>query len=306
MRVVARGVATRIPYLDRCLPRRSWGGFLGSYYYSVWLRHLVLAGEAGLPTQYETVAELGPGDTLGVGMAALLSGAVSYCALDVMAFAANDRNLGLLDEVRALFESRAGISGDFGPQVPSREFPSSLLPDSLLEKSLQPARVECIRRLLTGEAAQADDLVRVRYFAPWSDPAVIREASVDLVLSQAVMEYIDDLSFAYRAIHRWLRPGGFMSHMIDLRCHGTASVWNGHWLYSDFVWNLIKGRRPCFISRHPWSIHEKAILDAGFRIIRTVKNRADSTFGLDRCPSHFTEEDVTTRSVFVQAQKPPD
>jgi len=304
MQVVARGVATRVPFLSRCHRKRSWGGFAGSYYYSVWLRHLILACEAGLPTRYEAVAELGPGDTLGVGIAALLSGAESYYALDVLPFAADERNRDLLDELAGLFERRADVSGDFGPRVPSSDFPFHLLPDSQMERCLERSRIECIRRLLMDDSAGTDGAVSLRYFAPWRDPAVIREASVDLVLSQAVMEYFDDLPGAYQSMYRWLRPGGFMSHMIDLRCHGTASTWNGHWLYSDFVWSLIRGRRPCFINRLPWSAHERAILEAGFQIVRIMRNREDSTFGPERLPGHFTAEDAVTRSVFVQALKP--
>ena len=44
------------------------------------LNRLNTNGFAGVP---KTVAELGPGDSIGVGLAALLSGAKSYVALDI-------------------------------------------------------------------------------------------------------------------------------------------------------------------------------------------------------------------------------
>ena len=54
--------------------------------------HLVMAHRSGLSTQPEVVAELGPGDSLGIGMAALLTGAEVYYAFDVVEYASNQRN----------------------------------------------------------------------------------------------------------------------------------------------------------------------------------------------------------------------
>src|SRR4051794_32779193 len=51
--------------------------------YSVWLRHLVAIQQAGVSLQPRVVAEIGPGGSLGVGVAALLSGASRYLAFDV-------------------------------------------------------------------------------------------------------------------------------------------------------------------------------------------------------------------------------
>ena len=89
-----------------------------------------------------------------------------------------------------------------------------------------------------------------RSWPSWSnDPAVIRPGSVDLLLSQAVMEHVDDLPGTHRAVHDWLKLGGYMSHTIDYRPHGTASGWNGHWAHSDFSWKLVRGRLPYLLNR---------------------------------------------------------
>jgi hypothetical protein len=55
-----------------------------SYCYSVWQRHLTMARQNGLQEVPHTVVELGPGDSLGVGLAALLSGAKHYYAFDTI------------------------------------------------------------------------------------------------------------------------------------------------------------------------------------------------------------------------------
>jgi len=54
------------------------------YCYSVWLRHLSILNENGLNTNPSVVAELGPGDSMGVGLMTLLTGTKKYYAFDVV------------------------------------------------------------------------------------------------------------------------------------------------------------------------------------------------------------------------------
>ena len=58
----------------------------GRYCYSIWLRHLVKAHENGFNTLPMNVAEFGPGDSLGIGFAALLSGSSKYIAFDAVSY----------------------------------------------------------------------------------------------------------------------------------------------------------------------------------------------------------------------------
>ena len=111
----------------------------------------------------------------------------------------------------------------------------------------------------------------ISYLAPWSCPEIIKHESADMVLSQAVLEHVEELSALHRAIHGWLKPGGFVSHTIDLTSHGTARNWNGHWACSDRMWKLIKGRRPYFLNRKTCSEHLDEIRNAGFDIVREVR-----------------------------------
>ena len=88
LRHVVCGLLTYIPPIDKRLTNTTGGTSSARYCYSVWLRHLIRAGETGLSTQPKVVAELGPGDSLGIGLAALVSGSSLYYALDIVPYAA--------------------------------------------------------------------------------------------------------------------------------------------------------------------------------------------------------------------------
>ena len=81
---VIRGAATYIPGLYKVVSKwrkaSAHGGETdnAAYCYEVWLKHLTLLWANGMRTIPDTVAELGPGDSLGTGLAALLSGANHY------------------------------------------------------------------------------------------------------------------------------------------------------------------------------------------------------------------------------------
>src|SRR5215813_2064256 len=78
-----------LPLVRRKLAQRSLGTGGGAqsarYCYSVWLRHLLHASANRLNVDPVHVAELGPGLSLGIGLAAILSGVERYYAFDVVA-----------------------------------------------------------------------------------------------------------------------------------------------------------------------------------------------------------------------------
>ena len=39
---------------------------------------------------------------------------------------------------------------------------------------------------------------------------------MDFLYSQAVLEHVEDLDNTYKAMQKWLKPSGFISHTIDL------------------------------------------------------------------------------------------
>jgi len=291
--------------------RGTGGTDSARYCYSAWLRHLSLAHKNGLPTQFDVVAELGPGDSLGIGLAALLSGANQYYALDVVQHANLEKNLRVFDELASLFARREPMPDEaefptLKPYLQSYEFPGHVLTEARLQQALRPGRLESIRNAIANPNGGGADRISICYFVPWHDRLTIREASVDLVCSQAVLEHVDDLENAYRALHRWLKAGGVMSHQIDFRCHKTARAWNGHWAHSDLVWGLMRGKRHYLLNRQPHSRHVNLMQAAGFEIVCDMALRGPSGVARKRLASRFrnmSDDDLATSGAFIQAVK---
>jgi hypothetical protein len=304
------GIATFIPGVARIFGRGAGDSNSARYCYSVWLRHLVMisAGRDRPASVPRVVAELGPGDSLGMGLCALLSGAEKYYAFDVVAHAPADRNLRIFDELVAMFERREPIPDDrefpeVKPRLASYQFPVEVLTDAHLAQALDRARLDRIRDSIRNPNSEG---AMVRYQAPWFDDGVIQESAVDFVFSQAVLEHVADLRGAYRAVCRWLRSGGTMSHQIDFRCHNTAHDWNGHWAYSDVTWTLIKGRRSYLLNREPYSTHLKLLQENGFDVAGRQLVTSDSRLRRNDLADRFaemTDEDRTTSGAFIHAVK---
>lgn len=303
---------TSIPVVRRHLAKRSMGTGgtnQARYCYSVWLRHLVSAHANGLNDTPLTVAELGPGDSVGIGLCAILTGAERYCAFDLVAHANAIRNLSVLDELIELLRTRARIPDsteypDVEPRIFDYSFPSKILPDSRLIASLQPNRLERIRDALR-DCASPNSMIQYR--APWNVEGAIEYNSLDLVFSQAVLEHVDELPQVYRAIYLWLKPDAYMSHQIDYKCHDTAAEWNGHWTYSDLMWKLARGKDSWLINREPHSTHMRLMRGCGFNIVEARTGRQASKISRSQLAPRFrsiTDEDLTTTDAFVQAVKP--
>lgn len=303
------GIASFIPGFKGKKSLSTGGTNDARYCYSVWLRHMVIAYNKGLCRSIpETVAELGPGDSIGIGLAALLSGASRYVGLDAVQHASLERNLDVFDELVMLYKDReripsgAGFS-DVKPYLDSYEFPSAIMNDDHLHKVLAQERIEKIRWSIQN-VGHKDSCIR--YIAPWFARDVIEHGSIDMIFSQAVMEYVPNYGQAYRSMRAWLKPQGFVSHQIDFRSHQTTDTWDGHWACSDLVWRLMRGKRSYFITRSVHSQHVAALKAAGFDVIvdqkivlrsQTPSGRLNPRFRI------FGPEDVTTAGALIQARR---
>src|SRR5262252_5189710 len=104
-----RGLCTYLPGARRALaPQRAVKCETASYSYGVWMKHLALLWRSGMRKIPHSLVELGPGDSIGVGIAALLSGVDSYCGFDLMPFAKLRRNISVFNELVRMFQTRAG------------------------------------------------------------------------------------------------------------------------------------------------------------------------------------------------------
>lgn len=308
LKQLAYGVATFLPGVSQLRAKGTGGTDSARYCYSVWLRHLVMAKKNGLDTYPKIVAELGPGDSIGIGLAALISGCDEYFAFDVVEHASIETNLAIFDELVRLFENKTPIPGDdewprVKPRLEDYGFPSDILDDDRLHEALEASRLERIRNSIRD--FRREDSV-ISYKVPWYDADVIKEGSIDLIYSQAVLEHVDDLKNTYGAMYSWLKPSGYLSHTIDFKCHGTADEWNGHWLYSDFLWKMIRGKRPYLLNREPHSTHIRLLGSEGFRIVCDDRSTLESKYTTDQLAARFrsiSQEELVTSGTFIQAVK---
>lgn len=220
-----------------------------------------------------TVAELGPGDSIGVGLAALLSGATRCIALDTVAHANAAANLRVFDGLVELFRREAPIPDrrqfpEIVPDLPDHTFPHEILSRERMRKALADDRLAWLRTLVSGKHRDASI---IDYRAPWEYVADADAGSVDFILTNAVMEHVANLPEAYAAMFRWLRPGGYASHHIDFRSHSLFRAWDGHWACPDWLWRLFMGRRAYLLNREPFATHRTLAHASGFNECSCVR-----------------------------------
>jgi hypothetical protein len=306
LRPLLGGLKSALP-----LPARftGTGGTTNSRYcYSVWLRHLSLLSAHDLPTRFESVVELGPGDSLGAGLAALLTTASRYTALDVLEHADPRRNLQVLDELVPMVSARERIPDDsefpdLHPRLSDYRFPESAGRDERFCADL----VTRLRSIL--ESGNLTDGSPIRYVCPWSDPAVVAPESADYIFSQAVLQDIDEvqLTALFHAACRWLRPGGVMTHQVNLSSPESRQHWNEHWTYPAWAWRIVRGRRPYFLNRLPFSRYAGILRGAGFEVVAALPVTDERSVPVARLAAPFRSldaEDLRTSAVFLIARKP--
>ncbi len=278
IRPVLTGLLTWLPLLNAWRQRRATTGGTDSarYCYSVWLRHLLTLHRYGFKAKGARIGELGPGDSIGTGLAALLSGARQYVGLDIVPFSARADLITIYDELTQMYFRREPIPDDsefprIRPQLNSYDFPHQLL-----ESVIDGTKVKTIRNDLERDINEG---FYVNYRAPWSSSKEVAPASLDLIFSQAVLEHVDDLTATYKAMSAWLKSGGYASHVIDFRSHGLSPFWNGHWAYSDREWRMVRGRREFLLNREPLSVHLSCAAKAGFKVL-LLRAEYDDSCGL--------------------------
>jgi SAM-dependent methyltransferase len=274
------------------------------YCYAVWLRHLVTLDLYGFRIDSARIGELGPGDSIGVGLAALLSGASQYIGLDLVPFAAKANLETMFDEISRMYSDREAIPSP-------EEFPrlrptlhAYAFPYQLIDRTSFIERVEKIRQeLRTGVNSGPS----VRYCAPWASTDQVAAGSLDLVFSQAVLEHVDALEETYQAMFAWLRPGGYASHIIDFSAHHLSSFWNGHWAYSDWQWRLVRGGREFLLNREPLGAHLSCAAKAGFEMLRLKRDYGSRGLSVEALAPRFQvldAEDLRTRGAVLILRKP--
>jgi hypothetical protein len=249
------------------------------------------------------VGELGPGDSIGIGLTALLSGAIHYTGLDIVPFSAKADLETIFEELVQLYfrKERIPDHNEFPrvrPRLESYKFPNDLIDWDNFSSMAESVRMELQTGLGSGQF--------VDYRAPWTSSTEIAASSLDLIFSQAVLEHVDGVAETYNAMSAWLKPGGYASHVIDFTAHGLSPFWNGHWTYSARQWQWVRGRREYLLNRQPVSVHLDCASHAGFEIIHVHKDYDES--GLDHSALYqdfqvLDSEDLRTRGAVLILRK---
>ena len=264
-----KGVLTYVPVVNGWRQRRGATGGSDSarYCYSVWLRHLTVLSQNGFHPIAARVGELGPGDSIGTGIAALISGAEAYVGLDVVPFSLKANLMGIFEELVHAYEHSEEIPNDEEFPYVQPKLHSYAFPEHLIDRKNFAHRVDELRREIAGDVAKR---TKIDYQAPWDSPQAVVEGSLDLIFSQAVLEHVDALIGTYMAMSAWLKTGGFASHVIDFSAHHLSPFWNGHWAYRDMEWRIVRGRREWLLNREPLSTHLEYARRAGFEILQVM------------------------------------
>ncbi len=317
LKYLVKGIIKSIPGIERIYNFHTGTGGTNSarYCYSVWLRHLIHAHENGVRLFPERIAELGPGDSLGIGLSALISGSEHYFALDIIKFTNAEINLKIFDELVALFKNKTPIPDEkefplMKPTLKNYHFPDHILTNEHMSKMLDEVRIKKIRNsikvLELPPGIIGKETSMITYEAPWNETVINESGEVDMIISQAVLQHIDGLAFTYQLMNKWLTPAGYMSHVIDFKSMGSSDNWFGHWSYSDIEWKIVRGRKKYLINRLPYSAHVKLLKENGFDIVYNSKTVSESTIDRKNLAPRFkamSEEDISVSGAYVLSVK---
>lgn len=315
IKYITKGLIKSIPGIERFYNfHKSTGGTNNSRYcYSVWLRHLSYAYENKSTEVPQRVIELGPGDSLGIGLAALISGAEQYYGLDIVRYSNTLINLQIFDELVTLFKEKAPIPGpdEFPKVMPllnDYRFPEHIFSDKNLAYLLSEERLTKIREAIKLLDTPGMTGNMIELIVPWYHQRVIADNSIDYIFSQSVLQHIDELELAFKRMHQWLKPGCLMSHEIDFGSMRSSDEWFGHWEYSDLEWKIVKGRKLFYINREPHSTYLALLKKYNFELIFEKKTLVTPTQFKNRLAKRYkglSNEDISTKNAFILARKLP-
>jgi SAM-dependent methyltransferase len=294
---LVKGALSYVPAVNlwRARRRATGGSSSSRYCYAVWLRHLVLVSRYGFRVAGSTICELGPGDTIGTGLAALLAGARRYIALDAVPYSAKADLTRMIAELAQMYAAQEPIPTHeefprVRPRLSAYEFPARFINTASLHE-----RIEAVTAAIASGVPTASDLIV--YHAPWRSVRELPASSLDLIFSQAALQYVDALEDAYTSMFTWLKPGGYASHATGLGANDLSPFWNGHWAYSDREWQVVRGRREYLLNREPLSTHLRLAAAAGFDVLHVEPQYDRGGLSRDVLAERFRHLDSTDLAV---------
>ena len=149
----------------------------------------------------------------------------------------------------------------------------------------------------------------LQYIPHWDESKFTKKESIDLIISNAVMEHIIDIEFVYKIMFDWLKPGGWCSHVIDYGAHELSENWYQHLYVNKRFWNFLMHGRMYPINRYPHSFHIKVLKKLGYEIIyenKTFNKKADKRKISSTIKNLFSEEDLVISGAHIILRKPQE
>jgi SAM-dependent methyltransferase len=193
----------------------------------------------------KTVLEVGPGNSLAIGLLFLAHGA---------------RKVYLMDRFKHLFWDDRDVAYH---QMVINKIKESDLPFA----DAAADAVSCMRGAITCDPS------RLEYRFSDSASIPLKDGSVDCVFSNAVLEHVHNITKAIRECARVTRKGGIGIHEVDLRDHFYQETPLRLLQYSDWLWNLMTWNRPGYSNRLRYSDYLKHFKEAGFQIKKEIMLR---------------------------------
>ena len=283
------------------------------YCYAIWLIHLKKATVEGYKHKNSVISEIGPGNSFGVGLSALLSGVSSYTSLDIFKYKDYSINLKLLDELIIMFQNKEPIPDleefpNVKPILNDYSFPNDIITDDILKDSLSPIKLKEIRREIENiiEGNQHSNEMLKILIRDTSNKIENSVLNADLILSQAVLEHVENLEVLFEENFKVLKPGGLASHTIDFKSHGTHKLWDGHWTYGGSYWQAINLGRTSNINRVSFYQLINILKSKGFTILNSDKYFRESNFNDEQFISKYSpidNEDMKISEAYIIAKK---
>lgn len=282
------------------------------YCVAVWLRHVGMLLERNVPVNPGTIVEVGPGDSVGLGVCAVMSGVEQYIGVDVVEHVDWARSASHVTSIAKAFRERAPVPVHAAldrvlPPLKDREFPEQWpwIRHPQTEKKSLAEREALLRQAIDAEGKSGV----ISFRCPWSAGTVV-PGSADWVMSHVALQDMacsagePVLQRSLRSFHGWLRPGGLMTHQVDFSCPGDAP-WNHHWAWSPLERRIARGRRPYYVNGLPLSGYLSLLHDTGFDVDVAYAHH-DSGLGRERVAADYgglPESDYVTSAAFLIAKK---
>lgn len=288
LKALAKGAITFLPGFELILEKKKSKSLHSCsdpwFCYVLWFRILHHLKSNNLNTNFNSVAEIGSGGSLGLAICALLTGSKRYLTLEVEDNFNLEDNLRLLDKIVSFFKNdqkipEIDVFGQINIKSQKYNHYSELIDRKKLMDYLSDERIEIIRKSISNVNTGCIETIN-----DW-EKKILVTSNIDFIFSRAVMEHVNDPYSIYNSAYKYLNHGGLVLHDIEFHSHNITNEWYSHLEISNFLWTIIKGKRKYYLNRLSNADHLQLLEANDYKIIentlvyKNAKNGAKKIFG---------------------------